>query len=165
MSDRRRGRALMWTADRKAVAMERICDRIAAGEHLRDICADPWMPSRVSIFDWVRSDPELRRQYQRALEVRTDLRSERIDSYTRDLIAGKITAEAARVAIDAQKWLASKECPRRYGRQAQIERPSTEHLTDEQLDARINQLISKTTAVPAVALPVRTQARARVMGS
>ena len=53
--------------------------------------------------------------YARAREARADLRSERIDGYVTDMIAGKLAPDAARVAIQAEQWQAGKEQPRRYG--------------------------------------------------
>ena len=53
--------------------------------------------------------------YARAREARADLRSERIDGYVADMIAGKLAPDAARVAIQAEQWQAGKEQPRRYG--------------------------------------------------
>jgi len=164
MSDRRRGRALMWTADRKTVAMERICDRIANGESLHTICADPWMPHRVTVLDWIREDGSIGRQYRRAMEERAYMRSDRIDGYMRDLLAGKITPAAARVLFDTERWLMSKEHPRGFGPQVAIELPPSERMCEEQLEARINQLRSKTAPAGAFRLPVRTGARGRVMG-
>lgn len=123
MSDRRGGQTPAWTPDQKFAAIERVCDRIASGESLRTICANPWMPSRVSLLEWVRSEPDLGRPYRRALEERAHMRSDRIDGYVRRLLAGEMTPEAARVAISAEQWQASKECPRRYGRQVALEQP------------------------------------------
>lgn len=164
MSDHRRGRKPVWTPDRKAAAIERVCDRIAGGESLRTICADPWMPNRWTVLEWVRSEPEFGRRYALAMEMRADVRSDRMDGYVRDMLAGKISPEAARVMIDAEKWQASKECPRRYGRHVTIEQRPAERMTDEQIDARINQLLGKVARTGAITQPVRTGARARVMG-
>jgi hypothetical protein len=165
MSDRRRGRTPVWTTDRKAVAMERICDRIAAGEPLHAICADPWMPHRVTVLDWVREDGSISRQYRRAMEERAYMRSDRIDGYMRDLLAGKITPAAARVLVDTERWLMSKEHPRCFGPKVTIEQPRRERTSEDQLETRINQLSGKTTPAGAFGLPVRTGARGRVMGS
>ena len=164
MSDRQYCRPIAWTHHGKSATISRICGRIANGESLRAICADPWMPNRGTVLEWVRTDPGSARQYSRAMDVRADLRSERIDAYTSALLAGQMTPAAARVAIDAEKWLASKESPRRYGRQAPVEPVLCERLTDDELAAQINRLVSRVGPNAAVSQPVRTGARARVMG-
>jgi hypothetical protein len=40
-------------------AAERIYLRLCAGEPLREICRDPTLPSRSSVHNWMRADPEL----------------------------------------------------------------------------------------------------------
>jgi len=45
-----------------------ICDRLAEGESLRDICADPAMPARATIFRWLARNEEFRREYALARE-------------------------------------------------------------------------------------------------
>lgn len=165
MSDRRQARPSTWTPDGKAAVIARVCDRIANGESLRTICADPWMPSRVSLLEWVRSAPELARQYRRAMEERTYMRSDRIDGYMRDLMAGKITPAAARVLFDTERWQMSKEHPKCFGPRVVVEPAACEHLTDEQIDSRINRLSLKISSTLGSALPVRPCARARIMGS
>lgn len=164
MSDRRRGRALMWTADRKTVAMDRICDRISGGETLRDICVDPWMPSRGTVLEWIRTDGAIAGQYSRALQARADTRSDRIDGYMRDLLAGKISPAAASVLIETEKWQMSKEAPRRYGRHAVQEPARYESLSDAQLETQIAALMARLSPDAPFGRPVRTGAHARVMG-
>jgi len=42
---------------------ERICERLAEGEPLLDICQDKEFPSRRTVQRWVRSEPEFAYQY------------------------------------------------------------------------------------------------------
>ena len=44
-----------------------------------------------------------------------------IDRICRDALSGQLDPNAARVAIDAQKWIAGKENARKYGDRQQIE--------------------------------------------
>jgi hypothetical protein len=53
--------------------------------------------------------------YARAREHRAEARADRIDDYIEQLLTGKLDANVARVAIDAEKWQASKEQPKRFG--------------------------------------------------
>ena len=145
--------------------MDRICDRIANGEHLREICADPWMPSRTTVKEWIRTNGALARQYGCALEVRADSRSDRIDGYVRKLLAGEMTPDAARVAISAEQWLASKEFPRRYGRHAAQETAPLKDMSDAQVDAQIATLMDRMTSDGPFGDPVRAGAHERIMGS
>lgn len=90
-----------------------ICERIAEGESLRDICKDDGMPNKSSVFRWVGSDDTLRDQYARAREVQADVEFDEIRE-----IADTATPEnvnVARLQIDARKWRASKMRPKVYG--------------------------------------------------
>lgn len=51
-----------------------ICERVAAGEHLTAICADPDMPSVASVTRWARKLPKFAKIYHRAkaFAARTD---------------------------------------------------------------------------------------------
>jgi hypothetical protein len=145
--------------------MDRICDRLASGESLYAICADPWMPHRVTVLDWIRRDASIGRQYRRAMEERALMRSDRIDRYMRDLLAGKITPAAARVLFETERWQMSKEHPRCFGPQPVLEQRPSERISDDQLEARINQLSGKIAPAVPFGLPVRADAPGRVMGS
>ena len=50
----------------------------------------------------------------RAREERADARQDYIDELAERLIAGDIPSDAARVAIDAEKWQMAKEKPKVY---------------------------------------------------
>jgi hypothetical protein len=92
-----------------------ICSRIAAGETLTAICSDKGMPSHSQFCAWVLEDIAIADEYTRAREARADARSDRIDAYVQRMFHGEIDPQQCRVAIDAEKWQAGKEQPKRYG--------------------------------------------------
>ena len=51
---------------------ERICERLENGESLRQICQDPIMPAKSTIFLWLRKDKEFAIQYRCAKQVQID---------------------------------------------------------------------------------------------
>jgi hypothetical protein len=79
---------------------DQICDLIADGKSVREICERPGMPNRRTFHDWCGRTPELRAQYDAAYidgerSIQDDIR------YIAD------TAKDARIAavqIDARKW-------------------------------------------------------------
>lgn len=94
----------------------RVCERIAHGENLSRINKDKSFPiSSVTILKWISENPIFESLYTKAREQRADARNERIDDYREAALSGKIPPEVARIAIDSEKWQASKENPRRYG--------------------------------------------------
>jgi hypothetical protein len=57
-----------------------ICERLFDGETLRAVCADPGMPDKATVRDWLARCPEFREQYQSALQGRAeDLACEAIE--------------------------------------------------------------------------------------
>ena len=94
---------------------QRICELIAEGETDSSIELLDGMPSARSIKRWRINNEEFCHQYARAREARADFRSERIDGYVKKVVDGLLPPDAARVAIMAEQWQASKEQPKRYG--------------------------------------------------
>lgn len=92
-----------------------ICSMIAGGSNLNKIAQMEDKPSRQTIYNWFVQHPEFLDKYTRAREDRADWRSDRIDDIVARMIDGEIDSNVARVAIDAEKWQAGKEKPKRYG--------------------------------------------------
>ena len=105
------GRPAKYTND---LAME-ICRRIAEGEPLTKICKDPAMPSYSTVMNWRKDNPDFLETYACAREDAGDTLADDIISIADQVLAGEIDPHAARVAIDAKKWAASKLKPRSYG--------------------------------------------------
>ncbi len=94
---------------------ERICDRVAEGANLDKLCELDDFPSKQTVFKWLRQNTSFADEYARARSLRSDARSDRIDAICARVEAGDLDANAARVIIDAEKWQAGKENPKRYG--------------------------------------------------
>jgi hypothetical protein len=73
----------------------------------------PNMPSRSSVYRWLRDDPEFRCEYESAREQAADLLDERIDQLARSVTPANATA--VRTQLAALQWRASKLNPQRYG--------------------------------------------------
>ncbi len=100
--------------------VDRIIERISAGESLRKICDDADMPDCSTVQRWRRDKPEFAKLYILAREEAADAFADRIMTMANELIERreKVTREeiqAVRVAIDALKWAASKLRPSTYG--------------------------------------------------
>lgn len=115
-----------------------ICERIAAGESVRGICADEDMPCATTVFKWLGDFPEFAKQYARAREEQaetfaaqivaiadeecTTVRADKHHGTKPDTEGGYVevvfdaTAVARnRLRVDARKWVAAKLKPKVYG--------------------------------------------------
>jgi hypothetical protein len=104
-----------------------ICEKIADGQSLRDICTADDMPSRSTVFKWLSEQKEFSDQYARAREAQADKLADEIlsiadesvnDTYTDDNGNERTDHEVvarSRLRVDARKWLASKMAPKKYG--------------------------------------------------
>lgn len=107
-----------------------ICERIADGESLRNICADEAMPARSTVFKWLSEAQAFADQYARAREAQADAIFDDIleiaDDGTNDWMVRNGQDDAgwtangehiqrSRLRVDARKWAASKLRPKKYG--------------------------------------------------
>lgn len=101
--------------------LQEFCRRIASGRSVTSICHDEDMPSDFSIWKWLSEDEAFSRDYTRAIQARAMAHAERIDDLAEQAVRGQIPADAARVAIEAKKWTASRLLPKLYGDKQQVE--------------------------------------------
>jgi hypothetical protein len=109
---------------------DRICSRLADGESLRTICRDEGMPSKATVFSWLRTKPDFLDQYARAkeesadaltdemLEISDDARNDWMERHDGENVGWQANGEhiqRSRLRIETRKWLASKLKPKKYG--------------------------------------------------
>ncbi len=83
------------------------------------------MPTATTVFRWLASDADFREQYTRA-------REDQADTFVDEIIHIADTvedAQAARVRIDARKWVAGKQRPKKYGDKLDVEHGGTVTVT------------------------------------
>ena len=92
---------------------EDVCKGLMDGKSLVDICNQKGMPSRDTVYDWIKSDASFSDMYARAREIGLDKEADEI----RELADNGTNEDAAiiRLRMDARKWRLSKMLPRKYG--------------------------------------------------
>lgn len=138
-----------------------ICERLADGESLRSICEDEALPARSTVFRWLSLHPEFSDQYARAreaqadaifddiLEIADDGRNDWMERQNADgeNIGWRENGEALRrsaLRVDARKWMAGKLRPKKYSDKLDLNvSGSLQSMPEEQLDARITELLGK----------------------
>jgi hypothetical protein len=97
-----------------------ICALVSNGANLHRICKKAGYPSRQTVYKWLRSQPEFSTNYKLAIGERADFRFDRVDQVILDMRAGRIDYNQARVEVDALKWEAGREAPKKYGERVQL---------------------------------------------
>jgi hypothetical protein len=92
---------------------QKVCDRIASGESLRQICRDPEMPDRQTIRNWQIENAEFSTNIARAREAQQDVFADKIleiaESATED------DWQARKFLVNTMQWHMSKLAPKKYG--------------------------------------------------
>ena len=101
---------------------EAICDRIADGESLREVCRSPGMPDKVTVLRWLNAHEDFRTHYARARDIQTEVLIDEIVGLSDSVIgcADAAVVNGARLAIDTRKWIAGKQMPKKYGERTLI---------------------------------------------
>lgn len=93
--------------------IEKICERIAMGESLEEICACVGFPSEGTVYRWLSDDLIFQDLYARARDVQADRGFDQAWKIARD--ATVEDAHVARLQVDTIKWRVGKLSPRKYG--------------------------------------------------
>lgn len=110
-----------------------ICEQIADGLSLRQICVKDGMPSQSMVFRWLAQPDRVgfREQYARAREAQADKLADEIleiadetegDFIGKELGDGTVVEvvdhehiQRSKLRVDARKWKAAKLAPKKYG--------------------------------------------------
>lgn len=91
---------------------DEVCKKLAEGKSLVKICDAAGIPDRSEIYVWLRENEVFRLQYATA---RTDQADTHFDEIVAIADDDKLTPEDRRVRIEARKWTAGKQRPKKYG--------------------------------------------------
>ncbi len=92
---------------------EAICLRIAGGESVLAIGADPAMPCSVTIYNWARRNDDFREMYLRAKDMAADL----LFDLSREIAmeATEASVRSDRLRIETLRWHTAMLAPKKYG--------------------------------------------------
>ena len=104
-----------------AATAQEIYLRLAAGETMHSICADPAMPAETTVARWRRMEPE----FDEALRTAREIQAERFADVSLDVAAAATpeTAYLTSVRLAHIRWLTAIHGPRRFGRYKPQEAP------------------------------------------
>ena len=105
-----RGRPTLFTDE---LALE-ICERIANGRSLRNVCLDKDMPHMATVMRWIDDNSEFCEQYRRACEDRETTHFEEMLTIADGVLPETAQVARAKLRIDARKWVLARMNPKKY---------------------------------------------------
>ena len=81
---------------------EKICEALASGQTLNDVCAQEGMPCRLAVFAWVEKYPAFADRYRQARKAQSELLAE--GAY-RLALDGSDNPASDKIRLDATRWL------------------------------------------------------------
>jgi len=120
-----------------------VCEGLAEKTPLARLCKEnDALPSPRTVYSWLRKHEEFLQNYTRAKEDQADYLVEECLEIADDK---GLDAADKRIMVDTRKWIASKYRHKKYGDKLhqEIEIKSMETITDEDLAARVAELIAK----------------------
>ncbi|HEU5313634.1 MAG TPA: hypothetical protein VFU08_07400 [Candidatus Udaeobacter sp.] len=93
---------------KSAELCNKICERMARGETLTNICRDPDMPGWTTVHDWKRSDESFRQALERAREQQAEAWTEDVVNISDDELPTHEAIGRARLRMQSRQWLAGK---------------------------------------------------------
>ncbi len=134
-----------------------ICERMAAGQSLSEICRAKDMPTKPNVLRWLREHEAFRTQYEHAREDLIEHWAEELLEISDDTAQDTHTTtygdgtertspntewiSRARLRVDSRKWLMSKLAPKKYGDHLKIDQKTT-HAVDDSVGALMERIAS-----------------------
>ena len=107
---------------------------MAEGKSLTAICKQSEMPHVGTVYRWLSEDEGFSEGYARATQARARSYAERMEDVVNQALNGEIRSDAARVAVDAYKFITTRLMPQLYGDRQQID-VNVQHTHALHLDA------------------------------
>jgi hypothetical protein len=85
-----------------------ICERIAEGERLTDICKTPGMPNRRTVWRWTTENQAFRDELARATEAATHGLVDELVAVCRTASKDSVEATDKRTLTENYRWLAAR---------------------------------------------------------
>lgn len=140
-----------------SVVAAAICERLAEGEPLRQICRDESMPAWRTVYGWLASNEDFSARFASARELGFDAIAEETLEMIDETPEREETKFGSKIDGGSVSWqknrveqrmkLLAKWSPKRYGDKMAIggadDLPAIKTIADDSLDAKIAALMAK----------------------
>lgn len=96
-----------------------ILRRYGAGESISEICADPSMPDRMTLWRWRQERDDFATAFARARQSNAETIEDHMLDIERRVQGGELDPQAANVVLTSQRWRARVLHPERFSERAQ----------------------------------------------
>ncbi|MEW6705015.1 MAG: hypothetical protein AB1430_09210 [Pseudomonadota bacterium] len=97
-----------------------IAERIALGESLKKVTADPWMPSLRTVFTWCMDRPEFDRLLAHARLCKADVIFDQVLDVADEPVADATQAARQKTRVHARMWVAARLNPAKYAERVAV---------------------------------------------
>lgn len=101
--------------DNRRELEERICEMLAQGHSMAEICRRKNMPAESTVYKWLAEGGAFSERYAHAREQQADLYADEIIEIADNCPPVQEEIAKAKVRIDARKWKAARLAPKKYG--------------------------------------------------
>jgi transposase-like protein len=98
----------------------KFCAAIADGGSLRAVCGKAGMPSKATVFRWIREHTEFAKQYELATDDRADGHIDEVIEIADKCAVDKDAVAKAKLRIYARIEAVQRMKPRKYGSKMQL---------------------------------------------
>ncbi len=102
-----------------------IIEQLMEGTSLTEICSPKSMPGKSLFLKWIKNDKSMRDQYTCAREIGQATNFDGLRTIAKDCDDDKISVNKARLMIDTEKWILSKQNPKKYGDKLAVDQHNT----------------------------------------
>ncbi|WCE04437.1 hypothetical protein [Pseudoxanthomonas sp. JBR18] len=113
-----------------------ICDAIAEGESLRQVCMRDGMPDRRTVERWMEVDASFAAKCARAREDQAEVHHDQMGEIEADVLSGALDPKAANVVLTNKRWRMEKLASKRYGQRLAVDHDVVGNLADRLKAAR-----------------------------
>ncbi|WP_045764622.1 hypothetical protein [Xanthomonas albilineans] len=115
---------------------DEICEAIADGDSLRQVCKRPGMPDRRTVDRWMAADGDFAAKCARAREEQAEAHHDQMDEIEKKVLSGCLDPKAANVVLTNKRWRMDKLAPKVYGARLAVDHDVVGNLADRLKAAR-----------------------------
>lgn len=105
----------------------RICEQLADGKPMIEICSAEGMPARSTVYKWLAANPGFVAMHQAAREEHADAEFERLDALVNTVLPKDANGrtdmgdvQQLRLKVDTKKWQLARMHPKKYAERFEL---------------------------------------------